>query len=92
MYFITTVDSKDGDMRCVGYYSTFEAAEEAVLDNACDIWETCYDYAVIENVEEGLYQYDQNPVWYKWDDLNEEYARMEGRPEQYKNQVGFGIG
>lgn len=92
MYFITTVDSKDGDTRCVGYYSTFEKAEEAVLDNACDIWETCYDYAVIENVDEGLYQYDQNPVWYKWDDLNEEYVKIEGRPDQYKNQIGFGIG
>jgi hypothetical protein len=92
MYFITTIDSKDGDTRCVGYYSTFEKAEGAVLDNACDIWETCYDYAVIENVGEGLYQYDQDPVWYKWDDLNEEYVKMEGRPKQYKNQIGFGIG
>ena len=95
MYFITTIETKKGDIkdtRCVGYYKTFEKAEEAVLDNACDIWETCYDYAVIENVEEGLYQYDQNPVWYKWDDLNEEYVKMEGKPEQYKNQIGFGIG
>ena len=92
MYFITTIDSKDNDMRCVGYYSTFEKAEEAVLDNACDIWETCYDYCVIENVEEGLYQYDQNPVWYKWDDLNEEYKRIEEVPEEYKKQIGFGIG
>ena len=92
MYFITTVDSKDGDTRCVGYYSTFETAEEAVLDNACDIRETCYDYVVIENIEEGLYQYDQNPIWYKWDDLNEEYKRIEEKPKQYKNQIGFGIG
>lgn len=92
MYFITTVDSKDGDMRCVGYYSTFEKAEEAVLDNACDIWETCYDYCVIEDVEEGLYQYDQSPAWYKWDDLNEEYKRIEEVPEEYKKQIGFGIG
>lgn len=92
MYFITTIDSKDNDIRCVGYFKNFEKAEKAVLDNACDIWETCYDYAVIENVEEGLYQYDQNSVWYKWDDLDEEYKRIKGRPEQYKNQVGFAIG
>ena len=92
MYFVTTVDSKDEDTRCVGYFTTFKRAEKAVLDNACDIWETCYDYAVIENIDEGLYQYDQNAVWYKWNDLDEKYVRIEGRPEQYKNQVGFSIG
>ena len=92
MYFITTIDSRDDDMRCVGYYSTFEKAEEAVLDNACDINETCYNYVVIENVGEGLYQYDQDAIWYQWDDLNEEYKRMERKPDKYKNQVGFGIG
>ena len=92
MYFISTIDSKDNTTRCVGYFTTFDRAEEAVLDNACDIWETCYDYAVIENLGEGLYQYDQNAVWYKWDDINEEYVKIEGRPEQYRNQVGFSIG
>lgn len=93
MFFITTIDTRNNDKRCVGYYSTFENAETAVLNNACDIWETCYDYVVIENVDEGLYQYDQNAVWYKWNDLDEKYIkRIEGRPEQYKNIVGFAIG
>ena len=92
MYFITTIDSRDDDMRCVGYCSTFEKAEEIISDNACDIWETCYDYAVIENIEEGLYQYDHDAVWYKWDDLNEKYEKIEEKPEQYKKLVGFAIG
>ena len=95
MYFITTIETKGKDVkdtRCVGYFKTFEKAEKAVKENACDIWETCYDYAVIENIPEGLYQYDFHPTWYKWDDLNEEYKRIEGRPEEYKNQVGFNLG
>ena len=92
MYFITTIDSKDGDTRCVGYFSTFKKAEEIILDNACDIWETCYDYAVIENIEEGLYQYDHDAVWYKWNDLNEKYEKIEEKPEQYKKLIGFAIG
>lgn len=92
MYFITTIDSTDGTTRCVGYYSTFEKAEEVVLDNACDIWETCYGYAIIENIDEGLYQYDQSPVWYKWDDINEKYIKIKNVPEQYKNIIGFAIG
>ena len=67
MYFITTIETKKGDIkdtRCVGYYKTFEEAEQAVMENACDIWETCYDYAVIENIKEGLYQYDFHPNGY----------------------------
>jgi hypothetical protein len=92
MYFITTIDSKDGDTRCVGYYTTFEKAEEAVIDNACDINETCYDYCVIENISEGLYQYDQSPTWYKWNDLDEVYEKIDYVPEPFKHTVGFGIG
>lgn len=92
MFFITTIESKTDDMRCVGYYSTFKKAEEAILDNAYDIWETCYDYCVIENIEEGLYQYDFDAKWYKWNDIDEIYEKIEEKPEKYKNQVGFGIG
>ena len=92
MYFITIIDSKDNDKRCVGYFDTFEKAEEAVLDNACDINETCYDYCVIENVPEGLYQYDFKPTWYKWNDLDEVYEKIDYVPEPFKNIIGFCIG
>lgn len=92
MYFITTIDSKDGDTRCVGYYSTFEKAEKAILNNACDIWETCYNYCVIENIKEGLYQYDQEPIWYEWNKIKEQYEKIEEKPEGYERMVGFAIG
>lgn len=92
MYFITTIDSKRDDRRCVGYLKDFEEAEITVFENAMDICETCYDYAVIENIPEGLYQYDQNAKWYKWNDLEEKYEKIESRPEKYKNTVGFAIG
>ena len=92
MYFITTIDSKEDDTRCVGYYSSFEKAEEIVLDNVFDICETCYDYAIIECVPEGLYEYDDKPVWYKWNDVDEKYEKIEQPPKQYINMVGFAIG
>ena len=34
---------------------TFEEAEEIVLNNIGDIWETCYDYAVIEEIDTRIY-------------------------------------
>ena len=92
MYFITTIDSKKDDTRCVGYYSIFEKAEEAVLENTFDIYETCYDYAIIENIPEGIYHYDEKPVWYKWNDVDEKYEKIEQPPEKYKKWTGFAIG
>lgn len=93
MYFVTTVDSKDEDTRCVGYFKTFEEAEQAVMENACDIWETCYDYAVIENIPEGLYQYDFHPTWYKYHKPTGGYMKCE-QPEFVKaiSGVGYAIG
>lgn len=96
MYFITTIDSKNEDTRCVGYFKTFEKAEDIVLYNACDIWESCYDYAVIENIKEGLYQYDFHPTWYKYHKLLGGYIKCE-RPEKINskgsiNTVGYAIG
>ena len=39
----------------VGWYDDEEYALEAVRKNTCDIWETCYNYAVVEKVEQGMY-------------------------------------
>lgn len=43
------------DQRSVGYYETYERACEAVCENRCDIYEGCYNYAIIESVPSGIY-------------------------------------
>ena len=96
MYFVTTIETKKGeihDTRCVGYFKTFEEAEYVVSHNECDIEETCYDYAVIENIPEGLYQYDFHPVWYKFHKPSGGYIREEALPNFLKaTDVGYAIG
>ena len=92
MYFITTIDSKKEDTRCVGYYSTFDKAESVVLHNAFDINETCYDYAVIENIPEGIYQYDFHPTWYKYQKLTDSYIKCEQPSFVQATSVGYSIG
>lgn len=39
----------------VGWYDNEKDALEAVKTNTCDIWETCYNYAVVEKVEQGMF-------------------------------------
>ena len=63
-----------------------------MLGNEGDIFETLYNYAVIEKIEEGLYQYDTEPKWYQMDYELGEVSRMDKRPEFARNIVGWAIG
>lgn len=92
MYFITTVSEKHGN-RCVGYYENEQDAIDAVIHNSDDLNEAgFYPYAVIENVAEGLYRYDQSPMWFEYDEEIDEYKKS-NRPDFIpNNHVGFGIG
>jgi hypothetical protein len=56
--------------RCVGWFPTFEDAEEAVLGNMGDIYECgSYRYAQIEPVTAGMYGSEPwDRVWYEWSD------------------------
>ena len=91
MYFITTMSPKS--TRCVGYVSSAEEAVNIVKNNSCDLNEAgYYPYAVIENVAEGIYQYDSNPFWFKYNDETDEYEEST-RPDFIEEwYVGFSIG
>lgn len=80
MYFITTIQEKNGEMvdqRCVGYEDTYEDAEEIVKYNKYDICETIYNYAVIEAIPSGIYQYDTEPQWFKYNEEAENYDKCD---------------
>ena len=94
MYFITTIETKKGDVkdtRCVGYFKTFEDAEQAVIKNACDIWETCYDYAVIERIPFGLYPEIGDPNterwYYKYNVETNKYELMDEVPKDFAHYM-----
>lgn len=95
MYFITLIKVQKGKMtrkRCVGYTKTFEEAEEIVLGNEYDIFENEYNYAVVEKIDSGIYQYDENAVWYQMDYAIDEVAKMRENPNFARGVVGFAIG
>lgn len=80
-----------GATRVVGFYHEKENAIDAVKENAGDIWETCYDYAIVETVEPGLYQsshdrwiFKHNPSTGGYDEIPE--------PEILNHTVGITIG
>ncbi len=92
MYFLTTIQEKNNeiiDRRCVGYFETYEEAANIILHNFYDINETIYNYAVIEAIPSGIYQYDNKPHWFAW--IENGYIESEVPPFA-KNVCGYGIG
>lgn len=80
-----------GSLRTVGYYTDREYAIKAVEMNMCDIYEMCYNYAIIEKVEEGLYNPSIDTLFFKYDISTDTYKKI-SKPEFMEHFCGFSIG
>lgn len=91
-----TIDEKTkfpefGSERLVGWYYEFEKAFSSVSENSCDINETCYKYALIEECEEGLYNPASKRWWFEYNREKDKYFEIE-EPDFVKGFGGFTIG
>lgn len=77
VFFITTIDVTDFTWRTPGFRYSLEEAKEVIEKNMCDIFEYCYEYAVIEELEPYLYPERKSVWWYKWDNEKEQYCLVE---------------
>ena len=82
-----------GSSSIVGYYFDMDKAFGIVKENVCDINETCYDYALIEEIREGLYQSASSDCrwFFKYDKDKDCYYQIE-EPEFLKHYCGFTVG
>lgn len=90
MFFVSTLN-KSGEYgpRCVGFTYKFTDALKIISNNICDIHEQTYTYAVIEEMEEGLYPEVVSEEWFEWVDGG--YYPID-KPEQFKQYGNFAIG
>ena len=79
-----------GSTRVFGYYTGKNEALHAVANNALDIRETIYDYMIVEEIEEGLYQPSMKRWFFKAkdDDTFEEI----NEPSFLRHFVGISMG
>ena len=100
MWFITVMEKIEpseqflalfGDQRTWGYYKDYEVALLVLHENRTNMWETCYDYAVLEKFDEGICPDCQERHWFKYDCERDGYFEIE-EPECVKRIVNFGIG
>ena len=85
MYFITgfikyEIDERTkvaniGSARTFGYYKDKDVAIKAVKNNWCDIQERVYRYAVVEYIEEGLYEPVEERWFFEWSEEKKEFEK-----------------
>lgn len=58
-----------------GYFTRKADAINAVKNNEAGIFEDCYNYAVVEAFDEGVYPYHLiDPIWFRYDyETNQAY-------------------
>ena len=100
MWFVTVVEKMDerysdfadtGETRCWAFYSDKEKAIQSLHENRTDMHEYFYDYAVIEEYEEGICNDTGERQWFKWDEEHQGYFEIE-EPEGVKYICCFAIG
>ena len=104
LYFVVTIEDAEtkanpmnhvSDKRTVGYFLDLETAKKCIEENWCDLYENgYYKYAVIEDVEPGLYSsMHSKPIFYKWHgDVKTGGYKRTRRPKDWKHTWGFAIG
>ena len=95
MFFITTLKIHNKtvkDSRTVGYLDSEEEALDCLENNRYDLYEYgTYEYAILENIPKGIYRYDYNPKWFKWDANKGGFFICE-KPDLYIDMVGYAFG
>ena len=80
-----------GCTRCWGFYSNKEDALNTLHENRTDLWETIYDYAVLEEYHEGISNSTMKRQFFKYNMEKDGYFEIE-EPECVKNTCGFALG
>ena len=75
------------DSWIAGYFTDLKEAIQSVIDNVADVFEHCYNYAVIEGYEEGFYPVAELTKWFKYDAKSDKAFEIE--PPLHNNVRGY---
>ena len=77
-----------GNTRTVGFVETLEEAGQLLMDNVYDLWETIYQYAVIEEIHPGIYPIPEDRCFFRFDTDTKRYIPIE-EPDVLKSVALF---
>lgn len=87
----TTHCPEFGSEMLAGWYDNYDDAFISVSGNSCDINEFCYQYALIEEVGEGLYNPAINRWWFEFNPETGKYIEIK-EPDFCRGFASFTIG
>lgn len=96
MYFLTMIETdrnfkEYSSSAAIGYFKTYEEAVEILHSNYCNINETCYNYAVVEQIHPGLYPSPEKTIFFKYDPEKNGYFEIE-KPKIFNHLSNFALG
>ena len=100
MWFITVMEKIDcdnlgwpsfGNKRTWGFYSDRTDAVRALHYNVTNMHEGCYDFAVMEEYDEGISGYTGNCQWFEYDKERNGYFEID-KPYNVRNVGSFALG
>lgn len=107
MWFVTVVEKMDddecasryndygfvptGEQRTWGFYFNREDAVDSLHRNVTDMHEFFYNYAVIEEYDEGISGYTGERQWFRWDHNKNGFFEID-EPSYVKNIHCFALG
>nr|DAY29892.1 MAG TPA: hypothetical protein [Caudoviricetes sp.] len=89
MYFISLIYKDMKHVSCIGFVDTFKKADLFIKSHSYD-FPNCR-YAIVENVKEGIFMYDENPIFYSLTS-NKQAQKLKNVPKEFKNKIGLGFG
>lgn len=80
-----------GDRHCIGWLSSLDEAKAAIMMNMHNLRADMYDYAIIEEMPDGINKSDVNRILFKWDNTTQSYVEI-NIPKELECLSNFGIG
>lgn len=100
MFFITCVEKIEidelgwldcGDKRTFGFYSSLDPIKASLHTNCCDMHETIYNYAIVEEFHGGIHPSVLSKQWFKWDEEKQGFFEIE-EPYETQKYTNFALG
>lgn len=88
IYNVYVYDSKEAVRDFVATFTSFAEAESFVINNETDIWETCYDKAMIYELVLGAhYGHAESHTIYQYSKKTNKYVKMKNQKAEYKKII-----
>lgn len=91
-WFITVINSKKNDKRCVGFFNDYNTAHKYLIDSGSTLHEAYYDLIVVEYIESGMFPSVLMSEWWKFNNKYLTFSKLDHTPKKCLGITNWAIG